>query len=69
MYRSHKYTVTQVTQWYLDRIARYDGIYKAVLHIDARQAQSRPQLRRISEAKSGGPGFQARPALGRAHRD
>ncbi len=35
MYRSHKYSVTQVTRWYLDRIARYDGVYKALLHIDA----------------------------------
>ncbi len=35
MYSSHKYTVTQVTRWYLDRIARYDGVYKALLHIDA----------------------------------
>jgi amidase len=35
MYSSHKYTVTQVTRWYLDRIARYDGVYKALLHVDA----------------------------------
>jgi amidase len=34
MYASHKYTVTQVTQWYLDRIARYDGVYNAVLSVD-----------------------------------
>jgi Asp-tRNA(Asn)/Glu-tRNA(Gln) amidotransferase A subunit family amidase len=30
LYATRKYTVTQVTQWYLDRIARYDGIYRAV---------------------------------------
>ena len=35
MYLSGKYTVTQVTQWYLDRIARYDGVYKALLHVDS----------------------------------
>ncbi len=35
MYSSHQYTVTQVTRWYLDRIARYDGVYKALLHVDA----------------------------------
>jgi hypothetical protein len=34
MYASHKYTVTQVTQWYLDRIARYDSVYNAVLSVD-----------------------------------
>ena len=35
MYASRKYTVTQVTQWYLNRIARYDGVYHAVIHVDA----------------------------------
>lgn len=34
LYAAHKYTVTQVTEWYLDRIARYDGTYKALLHVD-----------------------------------
>jgi amidase len=34
-YASGKYTVTQVTQWHLDRIARYDGVYKAVLRLDS----------------------------------
>lgn len=35
MYASGKYTVTQVTQWHLARIARYDGVYKALIHVDA----------------------------------
>jgi amidase len=35
MYASNKYTVTQVTQWYLDRIKRYDGVYKSMLHVDS----------------------------------
>jgi amidase len=30
LYADRKYTVTQVTQWYLARIHRYDGVYKAV---------------------------------------
>jgi amidase len=34
-YAAHKYTVTQVTQWYLDRIRRYDGVYRAFLHVDS----------------------------------
>jgi amidase len=33
-----------VTQWYLDRIARYDGTYHALLHVDAEGA-----LRRAAE--------------------
>jgi Asp-tRNA(Asn)/Glu-tRNA(Gln) amidotransferase A subunit family amidase len=34
LYAAKKYTVTQVTRWYLDRIARYDGIYRALIHVD-----------------------------------
>jgi len=34
LYRAHKYTVTQVTQWHLDRIAKYDGVYNAMLFVD-----------------------------------
>ena len=34
LYRAHKYTVTQVTQWHLDRIARYDGVYNAMIFVD-----------------------------------
>lgn len=41
LYASHRYTVTQVTQWYLDRIARYDGTYRALLHVDAEGALKR----------------------------
>ncbi|HKO25726.1 MAG TPA: amidase, partial [Chloroflexota bacterium] len=40
-YASHRYTVTQVTQWYLDRIARYDATYRALLHVDADGALNR----------------------------
>src|SRR5678815_4675155 len=35
LYRNGKYTVAQVTQWHLNRIARYDGVYKSFLHVDA----------------------------------
>jgi amidase len=35
MYRDHKYTVTQVVQWYLARITKYNGIYRAVENVDA----------------------------------
>ncbi len=44
LYRRHAYTVTQVTQWYLERIALYDGTYRAMLHVDADGA-----LRRAAE--------------------
>src|ERR1700692_4778543 len=29
-YTQHRYTVTQVVQWHLDRIHRYNGIYRAL---------------------------------------
>src|ERR1700680_1059760 len=35
MYRDHKYTVTQVVQWHIARIAKYNGIYRAVQNVDA----------------------------------
>jgi Asp-tRNA(Asn)/Glu-tRNA(Gln) amidotransferase A subunit family amidase len=38
LYATRKYTVTQVTQWYLDRIARYDGIYRAVETVMRKEA-------------------------------
>jgi amidase len=43
-YAGHKYTVTQVVDWYLNRIARYNGIYRAleqVFESDARAAAAR----------------------------
>ena len=47
LYASHRYTVTQVTQWYLDRIGHYDGTYRAMLSVDREGA-----LRRASEEDS-----------------
>src|SRR5258708_39577932 len=35
LYRDHKYTVTQVVQWDMARIAKYNGIYRAVQNVDA----------------------------------
>src|ERR1700744_5949578 len=40
LYADRKYTVVQVTQWYLDRIKRYDGIYRAVETVMAKDALS-----------------------------
>jgi Asp-tRNA(Asn)/Glu-tRNA(Gln) amidotransferase A subunit family amidase len=37
-YASHKYTVTQVVQWHLARIHRYNGIYRPVEQILEREA-------------------------------
>jgi amidase len=43
-YADHKYTVTQVVDWYLKRIARYNGIYRPLEQVfdsDARAAAAR----------------------------
>ena len=37
-YAAHKYTVTQVVQWHLARINRYNGIYRAVETVMEREA-------------------------------
>lgn len=34
LYASHKYTVTQVVEWYLSRIEKYNGTYKALIFVD-----------------------------------
>lgn len=36
LYHSHKYTVTQVVRWYLDRIQRYNPVYGAIENVDAK---------------------------------
>ncbi len=38
LYREHRYTVAQVVQWHLDRIARYNGVYRAVQTVTAKAA-------------------------------
>jgi len=49
MYRSHKYTVTEVVQWYMARIAKYNGIYREPW----RQQHARtPRLPRVAATTS-----------------
>lgn len=38
LYAQRKYTVVQVTRWYLDRIARYDSTYRTIVHLDTAAA-------------------------------
>jgi len=56
LYSSHKYTVTQVVQWYLGRIAKYNGIYRAVQSLDVPGAMA-TAAREDAEAEAGGAGF------------
>jgi len=63
MYRDHKYTVTQVVQWYMARIAKYNGIYRAVQNVDAAGALATAEREDV-ETKAGGSSFQRGPLWG-----
>ena len=63
LYRSHKYTVTDVVQWYMARIARYNGIYRAVQTLDEKGALA-TAAREDAEAKAGGSNFRRGPMWG-----
>ena len=53
LYSSHKYTVTEVVRWYLARIEKYNGIYRAVQNLDVAGALA-TAAREDAEAKMGG---------------
>jgi amidase len=61
LYSNKRYTVTQVVQWHLDRIARYNGIYRAVQTVNA-QAALAEAARQDAEATQ--PGFHPGPLWG-----
>ena len=63
LYRSHKYTVTEVVQWYMARIARYNGIYRALQNLDQKGALA-TAAREDAEAKAGGSNFRRGPMWG-----
>ena len=63
LYKSNKYTVTEVVHWYLARIARYNGIYRAVQNLDEKNALALA-AREDAEAKAGGSSFQRGPMWG-----
>ena len=52
-YATHRYTVVEVTQWYLDRIAKYDPRYKAVITVDATAALARARAEDAAPAHKG----------------
>jgi len=56
LYSSHKYTVTEVVRWYLARIEKYNGIYRAVQNLDLSGALA-TAAREDAEAKVGGRTF------------
>jgi Asp-tRNA(Asn)/Glu-tRNA(Gln) amidotransferase A subunit family amidase len=52
-YASHRYTVTQVTEWYLARIERYNPRYKAVITVNAAKALAAAEAEDAAAAKAG----------------
>ncbi len=63
LYRSHRYTVTEVVRWYAARIERYNGIYRAVQNLDMPGALS-TAAREDAAAKAGGSAFVRGPMWG-----
>ena len=56
LYASRQYTVTQVVRWYLTRIAKYNGIYKAIETVHEHDALE--QARTLdAQASAAGRGF------------
>jgi Asp-tRNA(Asn)/Glu-tRNA(Gln) amidotransferase A subunit family amidase len=63
LYRSHKYSVTEVVRWYMARIEKYNGIYRAVQSLDVAGALA-TAAREDAEAKAGGSSFVRGPMWG-----
>jgi len=63
LYSSHKYTVAEVVRWYLARIEKYNGIYRAVQNLDLSGALA-TAAREDAEAKVGGRTFVRGPLWG-----
>jgi Asp-tRNA(Asn)/Glu-tRNA(Gln) amidotransferase A subunit family amidase len=60
-YTQHRYTVRQVTEWYLARIARYDVRYRAIIHVNGDAALKQADLEDKQLAR---PGFKPAPMFG-----
>ena len=60
-HREHRYTVTQVVQWHLKRIARYNGFYQALQTVTANTALAEAAR---EDAEAGRPGFRPGPLWG-----
>src|SRR5262249_42915377 len=63
LYAAHKYTVTQVVRWYIARIAKYNGIYGAIEHVDEAGAL-KTAAREDADALAGGRRFRRPPMWG-----
>ena len=55
LYANRTYTVEQVTRWYLSRIARYNGVYRAVQTVDLKGALETAQHEDTEGSTTHGP--------------
>jgi amidase len=53
LYRSHRYSVTEVVRWHMARTEKYNGIYRAVQNVDQRGALA-AAARLDADAKTSG---------------
>ena len=63
LYRSHKYTVTEVVRWHMARTDKYNGIYRAVEYLDSPGALA-TAAHEDEDARTGGAGFVRGPLWG-----
>ena len=63
LYRSHEYTVTEVVRWYIARIEKYNGIYRAVQNLDLPGALA-TAAQEDAEATAGGSSYVRGPMWG-----
>ncbi len=63
LYRSHKYTVTEVVRWHIGRIEKYNGIYRAIQNTDEQNALA-AAAREDAEAKAAGNNVAPGPLWG-----
>ncbi|MGI4829904.1 MAG: amidase [Janthinobacterium lividum] len=55
LYLDHRYTLEQVTRWYLNRIARYNGVYRSVQTVDVEGALKTAREEDRDETNAHGP--------------
>jgi amidase len=55
LYAERKYTVSQVVDWHLERIARFDSVYRAISHVDRTRALRTAAALDAARTKTRGP--------------
>jgi Asp-tRNA(Asn)/Glu-tRNA(Gln) amidotransferase A subunit family amidase len=67
LYETHRYTVSQVVEWYIARIEKYDGIYQAIETRDFAGARATAALEDVAPAGSAKPSLWGVPIVIKAN--